>query len=270
MLSDHKNEKFDVVIVAGQSNAQGCGAGDAEDYEEDPSVLELTESFTADVAKTAYGNEYLDIRLSGEYDINVMKQKGDGKAKTGSFAYKFAELYRKNDLKRGRKLLIVQAAVGGTGFSKNHWGVGEILYERLLKMTEIALSLNKDNRLVCVLWHQGEHDTFENPQFTYAERRAFYAGKLKDMTESFFANFGKVPFIAAGFTRLWTEEYPSQCKAVYDAYADVMKEDGNIKFVKTDDLLSNKEKVGGSDQVHFCRDALNALGERYYAEYSRR
>ena len=37
-------------------------------------------------------------------------------------------------------------------------------------MINAGLSLNKNNRIVALLWHQGEHDTYENAQFSYDER----------------------------------------------------------------------------------------------------
>ena len=39
-------------------------------------------------------------------------------------------------------------------------------------------------------------------------------------------------------------------------------------FVETDGLLSNAQKFGGTDNIHFCRDALNLLGRRYFAAFA--
>ncbi len=38
--------------------------------------------------------------------------------------------------------------------------------------------------------------------------------------------------------------------------------------VETAGLLSNKQKVGNGDNIHFCREALRILGERYFAQYA--
>ena len=48
----------------------------------------------------------------------------------------------------------------------------------------------------------------------------------------------------------------------------------NGGFVETDGLKSNAQfskehPFGWDDNIHFCRDALYELGERYFAEFER-
>ncbi|MBQ9485894.1 MAG: hypothetical protein IJU83_03550 [Clostridia bacterium] len=273
MLEDFKNKKFDVVVLAGQSNASGSGFGAPEDaFNGNPHVFSLINDYSADVKTTAYGNEYLDIKHTDDYNIKPSAEfiESDRKelGSKGTFAFFFAEEYVKNRLEKGRDLLIVETAIGGTGFAKNHWKVGDPLYERMLKMTDMALSLNPENRLVCVLWHQGEHDSWENPQFNDKERYDFYYENLSATLKGFRVKFGVVPFIAAGFTKEWYDEYTRQCEAVYTATEKVFEENPCCRFIRdTLDLDCNKDAVGIEDTVHFCKKSLKTLGARYYRAF---
>ena len=122
--------------------------------------------------------------------------------------------------------------------------------------------------MVAFLWHQGEHDSFENEHLSDVERKEYYYGKLTEMLVDFRDRYGSVPFVSAAFTRQWRESYPNKCKSIYDATISVVNEQGNATFItETEDLLSNAEKVGGEDQVHFCRESLSILGVRYYNEW---
>ena len=273
MDENFKNRKFDVIVLAGQSNASGSGFGAPEDaFCGDPRIFSLVNDYTADVKKTEYGNEYLEIKYSDGFTVKPSAEffdaDGNGFGKKGTFAFYFAEEYARNDLENGRDLLIVETAIGGTGFSKDHWKVGDPLYERMIKMIGYALSLNAENRLKCVLWHQGEHDSWENPQFTDRERFDFYYANLSALIKSFRAKFGTVPFVAAGFTKEWYDAYPHQCEAVYTATEKVFSENPACRFIRdTFDLDCNKDAVGIDDTVHFCKRSLKILGGRYYRAY---
>ena len=75
MIKNPSKEKFDIIIIAGQSNAESSGVGPSynEDWVEDDDILMLKGDFNAKVAKKAYGNEYLDIEVSNEYYIEKAK-----------------------------------------------------------------------------------------------------------------------------------------------------------------------------------------------------
>ena len=271
MFEQFKNEKFDVIIMAGQSNASGSGLGHAEDaYTPVADVFMLSNPYDAKIAEGAYGNQYLDLSYSDKFNIEQAYEdaKDDTFGAKGCLAYSFSEEYIKNRLKDGRKVLIIKAAIGGTGFSKNHWGVGDELYQRMVKMTKMALDINPENKLVAVLWHQGEHDTFENAQLNDAERFDFYYEKLSTMLKTFRKEFGVVPFIGAGFTKKWYADYKNQSDAVYGATEKVVSENAQCAFLKeTFDLQSNHDIFGNNDIVHFCKKGLYELGRRYYKAY---
>ena len=271
MFEQYKNDKFDVIIMAGQSNACGSGLGHEEDaYTPVADVFMLTNPYSADIAETAYGKQYLDIKYSDKFEIEqAYENEFDDKfGAKGCLAYSFSEEYIKNRLKDGRKILIIKTAIGGTGYARNHWGVGDDLYERMIKMTKMALDINPENKLVAVLWHQGEHDSFENEQLNDKERFDFYYEKFSQMLKALRKEFGVVPFIGAGFTKKWYEDYKNQCDAVYGATEKVFSENAQCAFIKeTADLKCNNDIFGNNDIVHFCKKDLYELGRRYYTAY---
>ena len=97
MLKNFSKEKFDIIIQAGQSNSEGCGFGVVENpFEPNELIWYLNRDFTiSQAAERVIGN-------------NIF----------GDFSLAFATCYIKNGfLTAPRKLLIIRAAVGGTGFS---------------------------------------------------------------------------------------------------------------------------------------------------------
>lgn len=271
-MEEIKNYVYDIIVLAGQSNAEGNGFG-SDDYNflDSDKIDFLKGEFSYSVKNDEFGNKYLDLKLSEDYYIEQAKYRIDDNGnEVGNFILPFANEYRKKHLQNGRKVLIVQTAIGGTGFSKNHWGKGDVLFDRMLKMVRYALSLNGKNRLVAFLWHQGEHDTVENAQLNFEQRKEFYYQKLNETLTTFRKEFGNVPFVCAGFTRLWFEKHIEQCKAVYEAIEKVVRENKKTAFVSnTHDLKSNAEQVGNDDQAHFSKEALSILGLRYYKNWSK-
>lgn len=271
ILDNYKNEKFDIIILAGQSNAQGCGIGSSrEEYEPNDRILWLSDDANIHFEKDENKEDYLFIPEECKKTVKVAaeRENADG-GKIGNFALAFAKKYFDDGmLAEGRKLLIIDSAVGGTGFAKKQWGVGNPLYERLVDMTDAALKMNSENRLVAFLWHQGEHDAFENPQFSVIERHTFYLTSITLMYEDYCRRFGVsgLPFIAGEPCRDWYRKTNISCDTVMSATCDFIKAVGG-GLVSSEGLLSNNQKTGNGDDIHFCRAALYTLGNRYYKKY---
>ena len=268
-LSNYKNEKYDIIVLAGQSNAEGYGiGGSVPPWQEDERIDLMTGAVQAEVVQTAYGNDYLSLQVGDEYTIERANERVvDGK-KISFLALPFARAYANEYLEKGRKLLIIQTAVGGTGFAKHHWGEGDLLCERMLKMVKEALSLNEENKVVAVLWHQGEHDAFENAEWDDEKRHLEHIKNLTRFIQIVRENFGGVAFVCAGFTKAWVEQYPEQNQAVLSAIKTVCEQVGNASFIeKTDDLSTNDDLMKNGDYVHFSRDSIEILGERYFNAY---
>lgn len=252
-------EKYDIILQAGQSNADGYGHGPAEyPYIPDPRVLYLT-------AGDPQAGEYYP---KGEYEIRIAAERPDPDRPgdiLGDFSLGFAQKYvEEGFLAPDRKLLIVRAAVGGTGFLKHYWAVGDPLYERMLRMTDYALSLNPHNRLVGFLWHQGEHEAafLNDPQR--------YHDQLLEVIESVKTRYGNrdLPFVCGGFCDQWAQENQPACDQIMAVIRSVAEEAGG-HYVETADLRSNDQKTGDGDTIHFCREDLQELGRRYFAGFKK-
>lgn len=264
------DEKFDIIILAGQSNAEGSGFGEVENpYVETPMIKKLTGGFDAEVRQVSYGNDYLYLNVFDEYTIsNASERVIDGKT-YGNLSLSFAQKYLENNLEKDRKILILYTAIGGTGFSKHHWCVGDSLHKRLLDMADCALKMNKENRIVAMLWHQGEHDAFEDSELNYNERRDKYVGNFSAFVKDVRSHLGNIPIICGKFAKTWADENRLNCDAIYEATQLVCDSEGKMKVVETEDLHTSHMDTGSEDHIHFSRKALYQLGERYYKEYKK-
>ena len=250
MLKDFSKMKFDVVIQAGQSNAEGTGFGPApEPYQTNERVWYLNRNFTI----TAAAETVLENETRSDFSLS------------------FARAYLNSGLlEEGRSLLILRSAVGGTGFLDRHWGLQDDHFLTMTEMIETALALNDENRLIAMLWHQGETDAILNAAYDghYAHLNAL----LHAVTERF--DVPDLPFIAGDFVQQWKEENPVICPPVVDAMRDVCKNYPAGAFVETDGLPSNYQQMGHEtlnfkDSIHFSRASLYQLGERYFEAFLR-
>ena len=253
-------EKYDIFIEAGQSNADGYGHGPAEcPYVPDKRILYYT-------AGTPEAGDYYP---KGECTIQIAaerpKQGADPEDQLGDFALSFAQKYVEAGLLApDRKLLIVRSAVGGTGFLKHYWRVGDPLYLRMLEMTDSVLGLHPENRLMGLLWHQGEHEAaFNNdPQVYHAQ--------LRDVVENVRRYYGtpELPFVCGGFCEEWAQKNQPASDIIMDVIRSVAAECKG-QYIETGDLRSNNQKFGSGDEIHFCREDLQELGRRYFDAYQK-
>ena len=251
------SEKYDIIIQGGQSNAEGCGLG--------PVTKEYTpcdKIFVLEAEKEVYvdGDKGAAVRyLEKPFPIKMAQERMIGKNIIGDFSLTFARSYlEKGYLSKDRKLLIIRAAIGGTGFYKKHWGVQDKLYLKMLEMTDYALSLNPDNKVVACLWHQGEHDAFEG---NLPEN---YHQQFSDMLAALRDKYGDIPFIAGDFVNEWKQQNIKICEPIVNEIKKVISKTKNARFVETFDLLSNNQEIGNGDPIHFSRESLHKLGERYF------
>lgn len=267
-------ESYDIIILAGQSNAEGYGVGEvSEEYEKDERVLFLSDRASAHFVKDENGKDVLRLNLPSEMQIRVADETTGEQGKVGKLALLFSKKYIENGLLvQGRKLLIINAAVGGTGFARNEWGVNGILYKRLCFLTDYALSQSKNGRITAFLWHQGECDSVENAEYSFEKRYETHKNNLTTMFEDFTQRYAeqiqnnKLPMIAGGFCDEWYLKNKTPCDAVLRAIREVFEKYGGA-FVETQGLLSNNQKTKNGDDIHFCRESLHILGARYFEAF---
>jgi hypothetical protein len=254
-------ETYDIILQAGQSNAAGYGHGPAaHPYIPHERIVYLTGS---DPMAEGYDPE------TESFSVEIAAERPNPEFgpedRLGDLSLSFAQNYvAQGRLAEGRKLLILRTAVGATGFLKHHWGMDEPLYLRMLRMTDYALSLNPENRLVAMLWHQGEHEAafLNDPQR--------YHGQLKALVESVRTRYDapELPFVCGGFCTEWARKNQPACDNIMAVIRSVA-EQVNGAYVETADLRSNNQKTGDGDEIHFCREDLQELGRRYYAAYQK-
>ncbi len=243
-LLDFAKMKFDIVIAAGQSNCEGCGIGDVEfPFEPKPNIWYMNRNFT----------------------ISQATEKVRGNLLQGTFKLSFAEEYIKNgQLPCDRHIIIIDCAMGATGFEEGMWGKNEPLTLDMIDMTKTVLQLNDDNRVVAFLWHQGERSINFNLDVN------FHSKSLHIMIDEIISCFGaNYPFIAGDFVPSWKKTKGKQGALIADAIREVFCNGYNGGFVDTNGLVSNCEAVEGSiDDIHFSRDSCYKLGVRYYEKFN--
>ncbi len=269
MFKEFKDEKLDIIVLAGQSNAEGQGRGEvSKEYEVSDKILYMNDDNNSHFIKD--GDNYkLVLKEPLTSYIEIAKVDEDKLGKRVCLAHTFATHYKNEVLKEGRKVLILNAAIGGTGFSRNEWGVNSTLYPRLKKMINDVLQLNSENRVVAFLWHQGEHDAFERAEWGVEKRYTVHRQNLLEMMQDFYSIYGKnIPFIAGGFCDEWYLKNKDACDAVLKAIKEVCQELNGI-FVPTNGLKSNNQATNNKDDIHFCAESQNMLGNMYYKAYKK-
>jgi hypothetical protein len=118
------------------------------------------------------------------------------------------------------------------------------------------------------LWHQGEHDAFENADLSIKTKKQYYYEKFKYLINEIKNKYGNsFPIIAGDFCYEWVNDgMCEQCKAISDATKKVLREFGG-EFVQTKDLKSNNQTIQNGDTIHFSRQSLYLLGKRYFAKF---
>lgn len=253
------NIPLDIVIEGGQSNAEGSGIGPVKsEFSPTNNILYLNAE--KEVKTTEFG---LDIcYFNKPFVIDIAKERKINDNIYGDLALTFSEEYVKNGLlDSGRAVLIVRGAIGGTGFKKEQWGLNDIVYKKMIEMTDYALSLNKNNKIIAYFWHQGEHDAFEG------NSPENYHIQLTNMLKDVRKRYGEIPFIAGDFCNEWKNKNLSICKPIVSVIRQVIKENEKSGFVETRDLMSNNQRTGNGDDIHFCRESLHLLGRRYFSEW---
>lgn len=262
-------EKFDIIIVAGQSNAEGFGVGPIDfEYQPNDKILWLNDNANARF-ELINGKDVLVLNELREKTISIAEEPENEFGKVGKLSLAFSKKYLNQILKPDRKILIINCAVGGTGFARPEWGIGNVLHDRMIDLVCYALSLNEENRVVAFLWHQGECDSVENADWDEDKRYNIHKNNLTNMINDVYSNINcKVPFIAGGFCDEWYYTEKKACDAVLKAIREVCLSFGGA-FIETKGLISNNQKIANGDNIHFCRQSLYELGEMYFTEYAK-
>jgi hypothetical protein len=198
-ITNPANVGYDVVLLTGQSNMVGYGAGGIEpvyfDYG-DPRISQYAGS-----------GIYFDQLIAAIDPLFHHEQKAGCIGHAMTFAKQLLPVRPTN-----RRVLLVPCAHGSTGFTTSSepsppagytfaaggsWDTtggakGINLYEFAIAQANQAIALNPNNKLVAILWLQGEADAAN------AVSQATYAADLDALIAGFRANItgaATVPFV---------------------------------------------------------------------------
>ena len=240
MLKDFAALDFDIIVQAGQSNSDGTGYG-------------FTEVPFCPQENIWYLERNMTIRQAEEYV--------EGNRIRTNFSLPFADRYvHAGMLAPGRHLLIIRAAIGGTGFLDNRWKPQDDLFCHMVFMIRTMKALNPKNRFVSLLWHQGETDAILNSDYvTYYNHLSTLVRLTREACGE-----PELPFIAGDFVQDWKSKNAAICEPVISATRALCAGLSRAAFVESIGLESNNEDCGNGDDIHFCRSATYTLGGRYF------
>lgn len=164
-----------------------------------------------------------------------------------------------------REVLIVQTAVNGTGFAPSQgmsWdpdadGSVRNLYVEAVDQVRGALAEGAGNRLVAILWVQGESDV---GRLTEQE----YADELDAMIALLRADLGPAPFVVGQMTPEWIGDDPAR-QAIDAVHRGTPARVPNSVFVAGPTGATN----GAADLIHYDALGQREQGRRMYAAWAR-
>jgi hypothetical protein len=275
---------YDIIIIAGQSNAVGAGLG----------------SFSDSAANTATDAKIFQLGRYGAGSLKVMPatwvQNGitydalqhwnitANRASMG-LAVPFARRYAQEQLAPGRSILIVPAAYGGTSILK--W-LGDItaptttpnaLYDDMKNRVNTALALpGGTNKIVAFLWHQGESDVSSAAGTPGIMTPAIYQQKLTLILQKLRTDFPSqpaYPVVGGLFVPEWPSAWPGASLLlpakiqIESVIKQVFAADVRGGVADTAGLTANYPSLTSdiNQQVHFSAASQVTLGARYYQKW---
>lgn len=246
---------YDIILIAGQSNATGTGC----------CIIESDLETHSNIKQLGRGDKDLQV-IPAKEPLHSFAYQAAKQANLSGFGLTFAKLYQKYILKSERKILIINSALGGSGFlGKLNWQAPNgTLYQDAIRRVKYALQLNKDenyhNKVAVILWHQGESDAMSN--------NVNYLQDLSKMIHSMRQDLGDtdqtIPFLLGQLVPAWQETEGAVHKQdILKAISQVTRELPNTYEVSTANLKSNRE-MGINDPIHFSGPSLKILGRRYF------
>ncbi|EJQ3734599.1 DUF1737 domain-containing protein [Escherichia coli] len=251
-------EYYYVVVLAGQSNGMAFGEGLPlpETYDRpEPRIMQLARRSTVTPGGAACA--YNDVIPADHCLHDVIDMSGFNHPRAdltkGQYGCVGQGLHIAKKLLPfipvNAGILLVPCCRGGSAFtsgddgaftestgasaSSARWGVGKPLYQDFLFRTKAALSKNPKNRLLAVVWMQGENDLADGSQqhsglFT-AMVQQFRADMVAYSAQCVGGSAGSVPWICGDTTYYWKNLNAAKYEAVYGGYKG--REAQNIFFV---------------------------------------
>lgn len=243
-----RTQAYDIWVGAGQSNSVGfSGSIDATLDATQFNIIEYNHSDAFTIANEPLDHPGLPRPL--DYPDTIGHQ------------LTFAKRYATNTLSAGRKVLIIPAADGGSGFdhatASESWNIGGIRAQFVVDQVNEVLALNNNNVFRGIIWHQGE----ANRAMTKYE----YADRLDELYYWFKDNINETAdwdFIVGGLSEDWLDNGGDNRLQIQNALEDVGYRLPTGGYASSSGLAGG---VGGED-VHFTPASQRTFGERYETE----
>lgn len=241
-------QPYDVVAVLGQSNAHGAGVG------LDRGGLDAPHP---DVHQWPSSGRSKGTIVSGADPLFH-----DTPSKAVGFGSTFA---KELTAATGRPVLIVPAALGDTCFAPKNgytWDPSDSktrvnLYRRALRAIDGALGTRPGNRLVAILWHQGESDVPLTPS-------AAYTVKLDSLIDGLRGRYGAdLPFLIGQMVPEEIESGHPNYVEIDAVHRDTAKRRNRVVYVPGPRKSYNSE----SELIHYNAAGQRELGRRLWAAY---
>ena len=284
---DGTTDAYDVLVLAGQSNAVGVNSAAGGTYQENPAY----EQYASHVFQLSRGDNNPQIVPAVE-PLNNQPLNNQVPAGSKGFAYPFALRYAAAH--PDRKVLIIPAAQGGTNIyqwnqNPNDYTINgparkqdsTALYNSVRNRVQWVLDQYPGSAVKAILWQQGEADTnlLANTKAnisSYPFLRTQASGYQQQL-ETLRANMRKdfnapcAPFMAGEMT----SAYGADDNAVLQAKSkityvtkQVMQNDscGTSAFVSSGGAASNPGNLDGGS-IHFSAPGQFLMARHYWAAY---
>lgn len=231
---------YDVFLLAGQSNMVGRGQPfDAILDEPDPAIFQWGRGGDREsrIVPAAARLDHADGALLDRVGMGLSFAK----------AYRAAQTV-------ARPILLVPTAKGGSSFSAHQWNPGDPLLEDAVSRTNAALATDPGNRLIGILWHQGENDVGQLDTAGYAAAIDGLIGSLRARVQG----ATNTPVVLGRFCPAWNPA-PSDAAPVLAA---IDATPNRVSFTAVAPATGLGCNPG--DEVHFDAPGLRAYGVRYF------
>jgi hypothetical protein len=238
---------YDIILVMGQSNTYyGTGYDALLDFP----VTEIKQLGRFDRQNYEIIDAIEPLHHHTRQAINI------------GIALPFAKLYKQHYLSNDREIVIIPCGQGSSGFLNNWWNPGDELYEDAVYRTNKVLKLNKNNRVVAILWQQGEADVW-NPDYQQNLDRMITQLRVD------IPNISTIPFLMGGFVPYWLN---SDDEAGKKLMTNNIIKNTSTRINYTYYIDPSKPTVIEKENpdnvpVHYDAIGLRELASRYFLKY---
>lgn len=258
-----------MVILAGQSNCQGSSIDPmiASDKVVNPKIKQFSRGVSTTFTGTTINTYQPSYKGTIIPAMDPLQHHGIANVNSVGFGRTFCEEFLKDN--PNSEIVLMPCALGGTGFTPSPGYVitwdktvqaHKNLYSEMITDCNSVLLNDPDMTVLCVLWHQGEHDVGN-----WAYPTKLYK-LVSDLRVDLQGGKGKnVPFICGTMLASW--------RAMNNATDYINNSHIWISYGLQDGITDCAvfDSITGVTQdgmaVHFTGDGLRQMGKGYYQKF---